>query len=163
MAAVDYFLELDGIKGESSDDKHKDTIEIDSFSWGATNQGISSSGGGGGTGKVSFQDLVIKKEVDKASPLLMLACASGQHIKKAVLYVRKSGGQQLDYYTVTLEDVLVSHFESDGMLDGASPIPSEQLSLNYAKIKFEYKPQKSDGSLDSTVSSGWDIKANKKA
>src|SRR3954471_6625325 len=106
--ASDYLLEIDGIKGESKDDKHAGTIEISSFSWGATNSGSSASGTGGGAGKVSYQDIHFTTSVNKSSPLLMLACASGQHIKKAVLFVRKQGGDQQEFYTITLEDVLVS-------------------------------------------------------
>ncbi|HEV3386537.1 MAG TPA: type VI secretion system tube protein Hcp [Gemmata sp.] len=174
--ASDYLLQIDGIKGESQDDKHKDTIEIMSFSWGATNTGISASGTGGGAGKVSFQDLHVMKSVDKASPLLMLACASGQHIKSAVLYVRKQGGNQQDYYTVTLTDLLVSSFKSGAgplattrdssaeidLEQESGPVPVDFVSLNFSKISFEYKPQKPDGSLDSAISAGWDVKANKK-
>lgn len=160
--ASDYLLEIDGIKGESQDDKNKDAIEIQSFSWGASNAGSSASGTGGGAGKVSFQDIAFTTSVNKASPLLLLACASGQHIKKAILHVRKQGGGQQDYYTVTLEDVLVSQYKSGGMLDGSTTIPVDQFSLNFSKIKFEYKPQKADGSLDSAMSAGWDVKANKK-
>jgi type VI secretion system secreted protein Hcp len=176
MAQVDFFLELDGIKGESADDKHKGTIEVNSFSWGATNSGSNASGGGGGTGKVKYHDLEIVKEVDSASPLLMLACASGQHIPKATLYLRKAGGTQNDYYVVTMTDVLISSYQSGGGALATSrnsesdidlnqehgPLPVDQFSLNFAKIKFDYKPQKADGSLDSTISAGWDIKANKK-
>jgi len=160
--ASDYLLQIDGIKGESLDDKHKDTIEITSFSWGATNSGASSSGSGGGAGKVSFQDVAFTTSVNKSSPLLMLSCANGQHIKKAILYVRKQGGGQQEYYTVTLEDVVVSQYKSGGMLDGSTTIPVDQFSLNFTKITFEYKPQKSDGSLDSAISAGWDVKGNKK-
>jgi type VI secretion system secreted protein Hcp len=160
--ASDYLLEIDGIKGESQDDKHKDTIEISSFSWGATNAGSSSSGSGGGAGKVSYQDVAFTTSVNKSSPLLMLACASGQHIKKAVLYVRKQGGDKLEYYTITMEDVLVSQYKSGGMLDGSTTVPVDQFSLNFTKISFEYKPQKPDGSGDSAVKAGWDVKANKK-
>ncbi len=175
MAQVDYFLNLDGIKGESADDKHKGEIDIMSFSWGATNTGTNVSGGGGGAGKVSFEDIHITKTVDKSSPLLMLACASGQHIKSAVLACRKAGGEQQEYLKITLTDVLVSSYQSGGHghdVAGNSsadngqtfgPVPTDTISLNFAKITYEYKPQKPDGSLDSAVNAGWDIKANKKA
>jgi type VI secretion system secreted protein Hcp len=159
--ASDYLLEIDGIKGESKDDKHAGTIEISSFSWGATNTGTSASGTGGGAGKVSFQDLHFTTSVNKASPLLMLACASGQHIKKAVLFVRKQGGDQQEFYTITLEDVLVSSYQSGGS-EGSHAIPTDQFSLNFTSIKFEYKPQKPDGSLDSAINAGWNVKTNKK-
>jgi len=160
--ASDYLLEIDGIKGESKDDKHAGTIEISSFSWGATNSGSSASGTGGGAGKVSYQDIHFTTSVNKSSPLLMLACASGQHIKKAVLFVRKQGGDQQEFYTITLEDVLVSSYQSGGT-EGSHAIPTDQFSLNFTSIKFEYKPQKPDGSLESAVSAGWNVKTNKKA
>jgi type VI secretion system secreted protein Hcp len=159
--ASDYLLELDGIKGESRDDKHKDTLEIESFSWGATNQGSFASGGGGGAGKVSFQDIHFTTRVNKSSPILMLSCATGQHIKKAILFVRKAGGDQQDYYTVTMTDLLVSSYQSSGS-NGSDALPVDQFSLNFSSIKYEYKPQKPDGSLDSAVTAGYDLKANKK-
>src|SRR5437667_12442811 len=106
--ASDYLLEIDGIKGESHDSKHKDTIEVESFSWGASHPGSFASGGGGGTGKVSFQDIHFVSSVNKASPLIAKAVATGQHIKKAVLTVRKAGGKQEELYKIQLEDVLVS-------------------------------------------------------
>lgn len=158
--ASDYLLEIDGIKGESSDSKHKGTIEIDSFSWGATNSGSHASGGGGGSGKVSFQDLHFTTSVNKASPLLMLSCATGKHIKKAVLFVRKAGGDQQDYYKVTMEDLLVSSYQSGGHA-GGNAIPTDQFSLNFTKIEFAYKPQKADGSLDSEILHKYDVKQNK--
>lgn len=159
--ASDYLLELDGIKGESRDDKHKDTLEIESFSWGANNAGAMGAGGGGGAGKVSFQDIHFTTRVNKASPLLMLACATGQHIKKAVLHVRKQGGAQETYYKLDFSDLLVSSFQSGGS-SGGDALPVDQFSLNFATIKFEYKPQKEDGSLDSAVTAGYNLKANKK-
>jgi type VI secretion system secreted protein Hcp len=161
MAAVDYLLEIDGIKGESLDKKFPGTIEIDSFSWGATNTGAHSTGTGGGAGKVSYQDIHFTTSVNKSSPLLMLACASGQHIKKAVLHVRKQGGDQQEYYTIAMEDLLVSSYQSGGHGSGSS-VPTDQFSMNFTKIKFSYKPQKPDGSLDSAVEAGWDVKTNTK-
>lgn len=158
--ASDFLLEIDGIKGESSDSKHKDTIEVASFSWGNTNSGSHASGGGGGAGKVNFQDVHFTTVVNKASPNLMYHCAAGKHIKKAVLYVRKQGKDQQDFYTVTLEDLLISSYQSGGS-EGSSALPVDQFSLNFAKIKFEYKPQSADGSLGSTVEGKWDLKANK--
>jgi type VI secretion system secreted protein Hcp len=158
--ATDFLLEIDGIKGESGDGKLKDNIEIESFSWGASNAGSHASGGGGGAGKVSFQDLHFTTHVGKASPLLMLACATGQHIKKAVLHVRKQGGDQQEYYTISMEELLVSSYQSGG--HSGSGVPTDQFALNFTKIKFEYKPQKADGTLEAAVTAGWDLKANKK-
>ncbi len=159
--ASDYLLEIDGIKGESSDHKHKDTIEIESFSWGVSNAGSFASGGGGGAGKASFQDLHFTTAVGKASPLLSKACATGQHIKKATLFVRKAGKDQQEFYTVKLEDILVSSYQSGGHGGSGTAIPTDQFSLNFAKIQFDYKPQKADGSLDAAVTMKFDVKQNK--
>jgi type VI secretion system secreted protein Hcp len=159
--ASDFLLEIDGIKGESKDKNHKDTIEIASFSWGISNQGSHASNAGGGAGKASFQDIHFTCSVGKASTNLALSCASGKHIKKAVLFVRKQGETQQDYYTLTLEDLLVLSYQSGDHAGGTS-IPTDQFSLNYAKIKYEYKPQKQDGSLDAPSTMTWDVKANSK-
>jgi type VI secretion system secreted protein Hcp len=156
-ASVDYFLKIEGVEGESNDGRHKGEIEIQSFSWGVSQMGAHSTGGGGGAGKVSFQDISFMAPVSKASPKLMLATATGEHFKKAVLVARKAGSQE-EYYTITLQDVLVSSFQNTG---GASGV-DEQFSLNFTKIEFEYKPQKADGSLDAPVKAGYDLKANKK-
>lgn len=158
--ATDFLLELDGIKGESNDAKHKDTIDIESFSWGISNSASSASGGGGGAGKASFQDLHFTTKVNKGSPLLAVACATGKHIKKAVLFVRKGGGDQQEFYKVTLEDALVSSYQSGGHDSAGAQIPTDQFSLNFAKIKFEYAPQKPDGKLDSPASFEWNLKTN---
>lgn len=159
--ASDFLLEIEGVKGESSDSKHKETIEIDSFSWGLSHSGTHASGGGGGSGKVSFQDVHFTTKVSKASPLLGLRCATGEHIKKAVLFVRKAGKDQQEYYTLTMEDLLVSSYQS-GDAAGGDTIPTDQFSLNFAKVKFDYKPQKPDGSLGGAVTFGYDLKQNKK-
>ena len=160
-AASDYLLELDGIKGESSDRKHKDTIEIESFSWGVSNSGVRSSGGGGGAGKVSFSDISVTKLVDKSSPLLFKRAATGQHIKKAVLFVRKSGGDQQEYMKITLSDLIVSSFKT-APDKSSNSVPLETVSMNFSKIEFSYSPQKADGSLAAPVVSTYDLKAAKK-
>lgn len=160
MAAVDYFLKIDGIDGESADSKHKGEIDIASFSWGVANDGSMAGGGGGGSGKAAFQDLHCNTHVHKGSPKLMLASATGEHIKKAVLTVRKAGKDQQEYYKVTLEDILVSSYTNGG--SEGSVFPGEQFSLNYAKIEFDYKEQKADGTLGGSVKTGYDVKANKK-
>jgi type VI secretion system secreted protein Hcp len=159
--ASDYLLKIEGIKGESSDSKHKDEIEIESFSWGATQPGSFATAGGGGAGKVSFQDVHFTTRVNVASPNLMMACATGQHIKLATLTVRKAGKEQQEYYVIKLSDNLVSSYQSGGS-EGSNALPVDQFSLNFAKIEFEYKSQKPDGSLGAPVKGGWDVKANKK-
>jgi type VI secretion system secreted protein Hcp len=161
MAAVDYFLKIEGVQGESADDKHKNEIDVESWSWGETNAGSSATGGGGGAGKVSMQDFHFVMKMNKATPKLMLACASGEHIKKAELVCRKAGKEQQEYLKIVLSDVLVSSYQTGGSA-GSSVVPMDQISLNFAKIEFEYKPQKADGTLDAAAKAGWDLKANKK-
>jgi type VI secretion system secreted protein Hcp len=160
MAVVDYFLKLDGIDGESQDNKHKNEIELESFSWGETNAGTMASGGGGGAGKVQMQDFHVMKSVDKASPKLMLACANGEHIKKAVLTCRKAGKEQQEYLKITFSDLLVSLFKTSGT-GTANVLPMDEISLNYSKIEIEYKEQKADGTLGGAIKAGYDVKAMK--
>ena len=161
MAAADYLLKIDGVEGESQDSKHKAEIEIQSFSFGATQTGSFAAGGGGGAGKVSMQDFHFTVPVNKASPKLMLACASGQHIKKAVLTVRKAGKEQQEYLKYTFSDILVSSYQTGG--GGGDVMPVDQISLNFAKIEQEYKEQKADGTLAGSVKAGRDLKQNKEA
>jgi type VI secretion system secreted protein Hcp len=159
--ASDYLLEIEGIKGESKDSKHPNTIEVESFSLGNTNDGSAAHGSGAGAGKVHFQDAHFTSQVNKASNELLLACATGKHIKKAQLFVRKQGENQQDYYVVTMEDFIVSSYQVGGS-NGSHHLPTDQFALNFAKIKIEYKPQKDDGSLEAPVTAGWDLKQNKK-
>jgi type VI secretion system secreted protein Hcp len=134
--AVDIFLKVEGIEGESRDRDHKGEIEISSFSWGVTQTGSFGGGGGGGAGKASFQDIHFTSSVSKASPTLAKSCATGQHIKKATLVVRKSGGDVGgdEFYKVQMEDILVSSYQSGGA--SGDVLPTDQFSLNFAKIEY---------------------------
>jgi type VI secretion system secreted protein Hcp len=158
MAAVDFFLKIEGIDGESADSKHKGEIDLESWSWGEHNSGSHAAGGGGGVGKVSMQDFSFTAQTSKATPKLMLACASGEHIKKATLVCRKAGKDQQEYLKVTFTDLLVSSYQTGGHGDAMA---ADQISLNFAKIEYEYKEQKPDGTLGGAVKAGWDLKANK--
>jgi type VI secretion system secreted protein Hcp len=161
MAQVDYFLKIDGVKGESQDHKHKEEIELESFSWGETNSGSFSAGGGGGSGKVVMQDIHFVKKLDKSSPVLFMNCATGTHIKEATLTARKAGGDQQEYLQIKMNDVLVSSYQVGGS-GGGGVVPTDQVSLNFTKIEVQYKPQKPDGTLDAPVKQGYDVKLNKK-
>ena len=160
MAAIDYFLKLDGISGESKDSKHKGEIEVLSFSFGETHSGSSGIGSGGGAGKVKMSDFSFTARTTKASPQLFLSCAQGKHLKEAILTVRKSGGSQQEYLIIKLNDVLVSAY-AVGSDDGESE-PHDAFSLNFVKLSYDYKPQKADGSLDAPVHAGWDQAKNVK-
>ena len=158
--AVDMFIKIDGIKGESYDSKHKDEIDILAWSWGASNSGTSHSGGGGGAGKVNVNDISITKYLDKASPALLGKCCQGDHIKEALLTVRKAGGKNpLEYIKLQLWDVLVSSISTGG--SGGEDRLTENITLNFAKFKMEYTPQKADGSAEGAMPYSYDIKLNK--
>ena len=159
--AVDYFLKIDGIDGESTDKAHKGEIDLESWSWGESQSGAHVAGGGGGAGKVQMQDFHFVMKVNKASPKLFLACASGEHIKKAVLVCRKAGKEQQEFMKVTMSDLLISSFQTGGSQHGGT-LPVDQISLNFSKIEVEYKEQKADGSLSGPVKAGWDVKQNVK-
>ena len=161
MAVVDYFLKLKGIEGESTDHKHKGEIDVESFSWGETNSGTHAAGGGGGAGKVSMQDFHFVMRCSKASPKLLLACATGEHIGEGVLVCRKAGTDQQEFLNIKMTDLLVSSYQTGGSAHG-DIVPMDQVSLNYSKIEVEYKEQKADGSLGGAVKAGWDLKQNKK-
>ena len=160
--AFDAFLKIDTIPGESQDDRHKDEIEILSFSWGATQTGTTSTGGGGGAGKVSLQDFHFVSRLQKSSPKLFLACAAGQHIKEAIITVRRAASDKSeDFYKVTLSDVLVSSFQQSGSADSSDSVPMEQISMNYSKIRIDYQVQDPRGALGDHFIAAWDQVQNK--
>ena len=154
--AIDYFLSIDGIKGESPDKAFKDQIQLESWSWGETQSGTSAQGGGGGAGKVSMQDFNFSMAVNKASPLLFLSCASGKHIAKATLTCRKAGEKQQEYLKIHFEDLLISSYQTGG--SAGQEIPMDSISFNFAKIKMEYAPQGQKGDLGTPIIHGWDLK-----
>ena len=156
--ASEIFAKIGDIKGESLDSKHKDEIEVLSFSWGVTNTGAKGFGGGGGEGKATFHDLSFVHHIDKASPVLMQACASGTHVKEGTMTNRKAGKDQQDYLIVKMNDIIITGV-TDG--DASGQAGSETVSLAFAKIDLEYKPQKADGSLDTGIHFKYDLKANK--
>jgi type VI secretion system secreted protein Hcp len=156
--AVDMFLKLDGIKGESQDSTHKEEIDVLAWSWGGSQSGTSHMGGGSGAGKVSIQDLSLTKYVDKASPTLFLKMCNGKHIPTGVLTVRKAGEHPLEYIKLHLDDILVSHLSTGG--SGGEDRLTENITLNFSKFKIEYSPQKADGSGEPAIECKWDIAAN---
>jgi type VI secretion system secreted protein Hcp len=160
--ATDMFLKLDGIKGESKDAKHAGEIDVLAWSWGLSNSGTFQRGTGGGAGKANFQDISFTKWIDAASCALMTNCATGTHIKKATLAVRKAGGKApLEYLVINLENIFVSSYSTGG--SGGEDTLTENVTLNFAKVKIEYQKQKDDGTGEKAGNFGFDIPANKTA
>ena len=154
--AIDMFLKIDGIEGESSDAKHKGEIEIESFSWGASAPGTGSAGGGG-TGRVTMEDFSFTTPVTRASPKLFLACVERRRIKSALLTVRRSGSQPQDFLKVTLSDVQISGWKEAS----DAGLPMDQVSMNFGKVQIAYTGQRPDGTPGDTVTAGWDSKNTK--
>ncbi len=158
--AVDMFLKLEGgkIKGESQDATHAKSIDVLAWSWGMSQSGTFHSGGGGGAGKANFQDISVTKWVDSASPVLMLYCANGDHFEKGTLTVRKAGKKPLEYLVINMESVMVTSVSTGG--SGGEDRLTENVTLNFAKSKVEYKEQKPDGSGAPAVEFVWNIAKN---
>jgi type VI secretion system secreted protein Hcp len=162
MAAVDFFLELDGIEGESGDSTHPNSIDVVSFSWSVAQGGIKFAGSGASAAKSDFTPIGIFKHIDKASPRLMLACATGEHIKSATLFLRDSSREtNQEYFKITLSDVLVSSYKTGQATDGNGEI-LEEVSLSYQKVQVSYKLQNPAGGPDIEIKSGFDVKKNVK-
>ena len=157
--ASDIFAKIGDIKGESLDAKHKDEVEVLSWSWGVQQSGSMAYGGGGGEGKASFNDFNFTHHVDKASPVLLKACATGEHIKEATITVRKAGKGQQEFLIIKMNDILITSVNPSGSGDSAAT--AESVAMQCAKVDLEYKPQKADGSLDAGLHFKYDIKGNK--
>jgi len=156
--AVDMFLKLTPIKGEAKDFKHKDEIDVLAYSWGASNSGSTSMGGGGGSGKVNAQDLSFTKYLDLATSPLWLACHNGKHFDEAILVIRKAGEKQLEYFTIQMKEVLVSSISTGG--SGGEDRLTENVTLNFAAVKIEYKEQLDTGGAGVSGIMSWSYAHN---
>jgi len=159
--AVDMFIKIDDIKGESVDKTHKGEIQVLAWSWGMTQSGTTHDGPGGGAGKVNVQDISFTKYIDSSSPVLMQGCCTGKHFKKVTLTVRKAGDQPLEYLKIKLTEILISSISTGG--SGGEDRLTENVTLNFSKFELDYTPQKADGTGDAAVSASFDIAANAKA
>lgn len=159
--AVDMFLKIAGVDGESKDSKHSKEIDVLAWSWGMSNSGSAHVGGGAGSGKVNVQDLSITKYVDSASPKLVLACCNGSHYSDATLVVRKAGGNPVEYIKLKLQEVLISSVSTGG--SGGEDRLTENVVLNFGKFSMDYTPQDDKGAAGTAIPAGWDIAANTKA
>lgn len=161
--AVDMFLNMgDKIKGETKDDAQskKNDIDILAWSWGMSQSGSFHTGGGGGAGKVNVQDISVTKFIDTASTPLMLHCSQGSHIDKCVLLCRKAGEGAQKYLEITMEKCIITSVSTGG--SGGEDRLTENISINFAKVKVEYFKQDDKGKTASAGEYGWDIEANKK-
>lgn len=153
----DMFLKLEGIQGESTDSAHKNEIDVISFKWVTTQGGSAQLGSGTGAGKAQMNDLVITKHVDRASPVLMAKHLSGATIATAVLTLRKAGGTPLDYAMLTMSNCVVTQISHGAGNAGHT----EDVSLQFSAIQYDYKMQQADGTGGPTISAGYNASTNK--
>jgi type VI secretion system secreted protein Hcp len=157
--AVDMFLKIDGVEGESKDKTHLKQIDVLAWSWGLSNSGSAHVGGGAGSGKVNVQDVSITKWVDSASPKLVLACCEGSHYSQVLLTVRKAAGKApLEYVKITLSEVLIAGVSTGG--SGGEERLTENVTLNFGKFSMDYTPQQDDGSAGTAINAAWDVAGN---
>jgi type VI secretion system secreted protein Hcp len=156
--AVDMFMNIKDVKGESKDKTHPNEIDVLAWSWGLSNSGSAHVGGGAGAGKVNVQDLSFTKWLDSSSPVLMKAACDGKHFTEATLVVRKAGEKPIEYLKIKLEEVLITSVSGGG--SGGEDRLTENVTLNFGKVSVDYTPQKADGSKDKDVTMGWDVTAN---
>ena len=156
--AVDMFLKIDDIEGESVDDVHAGEIDVLSWSWGMSQSGSTHTGPGGGAGKVNVQDLSFTHYIDKSSANLMMLCCNGKHFEEATLVVRKAGEMPLEYLILTMKGGLISSVSTGG--SGGEDRLTENITLNFSEFKTEYVPQMADGSGDASIIIGWNIAKN---
>lgn len=156
--AVDMFIKIDSIKGESIDHTHKAEIQVLAWSWGMSQSGTTHMGGGGGAGKVNVQDISFTKFIDSSSPILMQNCCSGKHFKTATLVVRKAGDKPLEYLKIKLTEILITSVSTGG--SGGEDRLTENVTLNFAAFHLDYFPQKQDGTGDAAVSASYNIAEN---
>jgi len=160
--AVEIFIKLDGIDGESEKKAAEGWIEIFSFSNGASNPSSVAFGTGSGAGKVDISSIALQKQLDKASPKLFLNCCNGTHIKSGNLIVREATGDDTTqiYYQYDLTEVFVDSISWGGAANGGKP--SESLSLSSKSLQITYWPQDAAGKVGNKIVAGWDVSKNAK-
>jgi len=155
--AESMWIKIDGVKGEATDDKHKDEIDIDSYSWGMSHP-VDPGGTGQSAGTSTATQLVVSKTVDKATPNLMKFCLNAKSFEKVVLTCRKMGGTPIENLMITMFNTIVASVQDSGSGEGAPA--HESVSFAFTKVEVEYTPQKEDGTADGSVKATWDFSKN---
>ena len=158
--AMDMFMKIDGLKGESVDKTHAGEIDVMAWSWGVSNSGSAHVGGGAGAGKANVQDLSFTKYVDKSTPDMLLASCNGKHYASALLTVRKAGEKPLEYLKITMTEVLITSVSTGG--SGGEDRLTENVTLNFAAVKVDYIEQTATGGTGDKPSMNWNIAENAK-
>ncbi|MBU0718918.1 MAG: type VI secretion system tube protein Hcp [Planctomycetes bacterium] len=162
--AFDCFLKISTIPGESKDDKHKDWIEVLSYSHGVSQPGSGSvsSGGARSAERCNHQDFSVVKTLDKASAKLALACCNGEHINEVKVVLCRATGDKTKYMEYKMSDVIVSSVRPGGSAQGGETLPLEEVSFNYGKMEWSYtETDHATGKPKGDVKAHWDLKTNK--
>jgi type VI secretion system secreted protein Hcp len=153
-----WFLKVDGIPGDSTDDRHAREIEVLSWSFGLANTASPAAGAGAGAGRPTFEELQVTAAVSVATPLLFKACAAGTHLRTAVLVgVRTNGAARFEFLSYSLQDVLVTGAHQADSGDGP---PTDHVALSYGKVTVSVQPQSPSGVALAPVVAGWDVRGN---
>jgi type VI secretion system secreted protein Hcp len=158
--AMDMFIKIGSLEGESRDKTHAKSIDVLAWSWGMSNSGTAHVGGGAGAGKVNVQDLSLTKYIDKSSPDLMLMCCNGKHIPEAKLTVRKAGENPLEYLIITMTECMITAVSTGG--SGGEDRLTENVTINFAAVKVNYIEQTPTGTAGAKPEMGWNIAENVK-
>ena len=160
--ALDVYLQIDGIKGESADSAHVGWIELTSAQWGVTQpkSATASTGGGHTAERCEHRTLAVTKLADLASPMLMMWSSMGKTIPKARLeFMRADGnGIPVRYYEIELENVLIASVDQAAHGVG---IIQDAIGLRFSKIKWRYTQQKIGGGASGNTAGGWDLASNR--
>jgi type VI secretion system secreted protein Hcp len=157
-AADQIFMKLDGIRGASTDARHKDEIDITSYAQAFRNSVNFGFGSGGGSGRVSCGDITVLKNIDRSSPDLIMQVTTGRHIRDGVITFTAGGERPLDYYTVRMRDIVIDAVEQ--MDPPGEPGLTEKVSLKVRQFQFTFVPQDNKGQTGTPVSFGWDCASN---
>jgi type VI secretion system secreted protein Hcp len=164
--AFDAFMKVDRVPGESTDDKHKDWIEILSYSWGVSQpaSGSRSTAGGASAQRCDHQNFSMVHAIDKASPKLFYFCCCGDHIKSVKVELCRATGDKQRYMEYVLSDVIISSVRPSGASHGGETLPLEEVSFNYGKIDVCYtETDHQTGKPKGDVKAHWDLTTNKGA
>jgi len=161
MGAFECFLEIDGIAGESQGSSHRDGIDVLRFGWGESQHAPVQSGLGAGVGQVRVEDLEVTAGTSRASPKLMVACASGQHIATARLICRLPESANAQFLVISLSNVRVSRYRVAGAVTAGGTLPTDEIALSFREIKIEYCARRSDGGLEQAVTGEWNVQENR--
>ncbi|MCP3931735.1 MAG: type VI secretion system tube protein Hcp [Bacteroidetes bacterium] len=159
--SYDVFIKIDNIEGESGDAKHVGWIEVTSYGV-AHSQNISStasSAGGASAERADFSEFTFSKLIDKASPLLTLACASGTHIDNITVELCRAGGEKIKFMEYKLTNCIISSVTAGSK--GKRFFPTEHININFGKIEWTYTLQKRQGGWAAgNIAGGWNLEKN---